>query len=223
MKFKKPKLVCYDWDNTLVNTLPVTLISMNLLYKKYGIKELTAEDVYKINGYSFEQVFVSTFGQQDARAVQDEYQVIYNSCADNMLQPINGSLDTVRMFADNDIPQCVISNKPGNIVREEAKRFGFAKYFKMIIGPNDSGFAKPDARMFEPVKQNIEFKDKWHYPDKLWFFGDADADLEFAKNINARLFFLGDKQLVKNFPTDQLVMIKDHYEVNQHLEFIEEE
>ncbi len=222
MIFNKPKLVCYDWDNTLVNTLPVTLISMNLLYKKYNLPELSVEDIYKINGYSFEEVFVAAFGKEYAASVQEEYQVIYNNIANNMLQPMNYSIDTLRFFKKNNIPQCVISNKPGYIVREEAEKFGFDKYFEIIIGPSDSGFAKPDIRMFEPVKNKIEFKDIWHHPDKLWFFGDAEADLQFAKVINARLFFLGDKQLVKDFPTDQLVIISSHSEID-NLEFSSKE
>ncbi|MBQ7552240.1 MAG: HAD family hydrolase [Rickettsiales bacterium] len=221
MKFKKPKLVCYDWDNTLVNTVPVTLISMNMLYKKYNLPELSVEDIYKINGYSFEQVFVATFGKKYSKNIQDEYQVIYNQVAENMLQPINGSLDTVKKIYNFGIKQVVISNKPGNIVRYEAEKFGYSKYFEIIIGPNDSGYAKPDIRMFNPIKETNLFKDKWFHPDKLWFFGDADADLNFAKVINARLFFLGDKKLVNNFPTDQLVMLNSHNDI-QKLEIIEE-
>ena len=214
MIFKKPKLVCYDWDNTLVNTLPVTLISMNLLYKKYNLNELSVEDIYKINGYSFEQVFIAAFGRELAGQVQDEYQIIYNNIADNMLQPMNYAVDTLRFFKNNNIPQCVISNKPGNIVRDEAERFGFSKFFDLIIGPNDSGFAKPDIKMFNPVKEKMNFKDNWLHPDRLWFFGDADADLQFAKVINARLFFLGDKKLVDNFPTNQLVLIASHNDIH---------
>lgn len=221
MKFKKPKLVCYDWDNTLVNTVPVTMISMNMLYKKYNLPELSIEDIYKINGYSFEQVFVATFGKQYAKSIQDEYQVIYNQVAENMLQPINGSLDTVKKIYNLGIKQVVISNKPGNIVRYEAEKFGYKKYFEMIVGPNDSGYAKPDIRMFNPVRESGLFKEKWFHPDKLWFFGDADADLNFAKVINARLFFLGDKKLINNFPTDQLVMLRSHDDIKK-LELLEE-
>ena len=221
MKFKKPKLVCYDWDNTLVNTLPVTLISMNMLYKKYNLPELSVEDIYKINGYSFEQVFIATFGKQYSRSIQDEYQVIYNQVAENMLQPINKSLDTVKKIYNFGVKQAVVSNKPSDIVRYEAEKFGYSKYFEMIIGPNDSGYAKPDIRMFNPIKDSNLFKDKWFHPDKLWFFGDADTDLNFAKAINARLFFLGDKKLINNFPTDQLVMLKSHNDI-QELEIIED-
>ena len=221
MEFKKPKVICYDWDNTLVNTLPVTLISMNLLYKKYGIPELVVDDVYKINGYSFEQVFVATFGKEQARKIQDEYQLIYNQYSQNMLQPLEGAKETIRFFHNEGIKQCVLSNKPGTIVREEAERFGFAKYFELIAGPDDTGAAKPDRAMFDIVEKNIEFKDKWHHPSKLWFFGDASVDAEFAKNINAHLFFFGDISLINNFPTDQLTMLKSRHEI-KHFTFEEE-
>lgn len=217
MIFKKPKLICYDWDNTLLGTAPITLLSMNEIYKKYGHKELTMEDIYKINGYDFSSVFKAEFGEKHAKEIQDEYQPIYNKIAEDRLMPIEGALETVKRFHKLGIPQCVISNKPSFIVKPEAKKFGFSKYFEMIIGPDNTGYAKPDIRMFNPVKEKLDFKDKYFAPDKLWFFGDADADLNFAKVINARLFFFGDKQLVKNFPLDNLVMLNNHSDTKKIL------
>ncbi len=221
MKFKKPKLVCYDWDNTLVDTMPVTLVSMNLLYERYKLPRLSIGDIVKINGYCFSDVFTAVFGRDDSKAVQEEYQAIYDNYAENMLQPIPHSIETVKMIHDFGIPQAVMSNKPGYIVRREAEKFHFAEYFEFIVGPDDSGFAKPDQRMFNPVYEKMEFKDRWHHPDKLWFFGDAEADVDYAKAINARLFFLGDTSLVHNFSTDQLVILKGHSDM-KNIEFYDE-
>ena len=218
MKFKKPKMVCYDWDNTLVNTFPITMVSMNELYKKYGLKELTVEDIFKINGYCFADVFTAVFGKENSEQIQEEYQMIYDNYAKNALQPISGALNTIKIMHEYEIKQVVISNKPSNIVKREAEEFGFAKYLSLIIGPNDTGYAKPDIRMFNPIYENFEFKEKWHHPDKLWFFGDAEADIDFAKNINARLFFLGDSSLVNNFPLDQLVLLSGHSDI-ENIEF----
>ena len=220
MKLKKPKLICYDRDNTLVNTMPITLISMNMLYKKYGIPELSVPDVVKINGYCFADVFTAQFGEKQSKAIQAEYQALYDNYAKDMLQPLAGAKETLKKFRDMGIPQVVMSNKPGDIVRREADGFYFNKYFDFIVGYTDSGFAKPDPRMFNPVYERMEFKEKWHNPDKLWFFGDAEADVDFARNINARLFFLGDSDLVKDFPHDQVVLLKAHSDV-QNIEFEE--
>ncbi len=73
--------------------------------------------------------------------------------------------------------------------------------------------------MFNPVYEKIEFKETWHQPDKLWFFGDAEADVDFARNINARLFFLGDSSFVDDFPANQLVLLSCHKDV-QNIELI---
>ena len=198
--------------------MPVTLVSMNLLYERYKLPKLSIKDIIKINGYCFSDVFTAIFGKHNSKAVQEEYQSIYDNYAKNMLQPMPNSIETVKMMHNFGISQVVMSNKPGYIVRREAERFGFTEYFEFIVGADDSGFAKPDPRMFNPVYEKIEFKDKWHHPDKLWFFGDAEADIEYAKAINARLFFLGDATLVRNFSTDQLVLLKDHSEI-KNIEF----
>ncbi len=218
LKLKKPKLICYDWDNTLVNTNPVTLKSMNELYKKYNLPELTMVDVIKINGYCFSDVFEAQF-KKNSEAIQAEYQVLYNNYSKDFLQPLPGAKETLSKFHDLGIKQCVMSNKPGDIVRREAERFNFAKYFDFIIGYTDSGYPKPDPMMFNPVYEKIEFKETWHQPDKLWFFGDAEADVDFARNINARLFFLGDSSFVDDFPANQLVLLSCHKDV-QNIELI---
>lgn len=217
--FKKPKLICYDWDNTLIDTQPVTLMSMNMLYKKYNLPELTLLDVVRINGYCFSDVFDAQFGKKNSAAIQAEYQSLYDTCAKDILRPLTGAKETLKMFHEIGIKQCVMSNKPGDIVRSEAEKFNFAKYFDFIVGYTDSGYAKPDSRMFNPVYEKMDFKEKWQHPEKLWFFGDASADIEFAKNINARLFFLGDSSLTNNFPTDQLVLLKSHSDLKD-LKFI---
>ena len=218
MKFRKPKLVCYDWDNTLVDTQPVTLVSMNMLYKQYGKPELTVPDIVRINGYYFADVFTATFGKEMTKQIQAEYQLLYDNYAKDMLQPIQGALDTVKKIHEAGIKQIVISNKPSNIVRREAEKFYFSKYFDLIVGPTDCNSTKPHIEVFNYVKTQIEFKEKWHHPDKLWFFGDAGVDMEFAKQINARLFFLGSSSIVENFPTNHLVLLKSHHQL-QSLEF----
>ena len=219
MELRKLKLICYDWDKNLVNTQPVTLVSMNMLYKKYNLPELTIPDIIRINGYCFQDVFIAQFGKQNAPAIQAEYQALYDNYAQDMLQPLIGAKETLKKFHEAGIKQCVMSNKPGYIVRREADKFYFTKYFDFIVGYTDSGYAKPDPRMFDPVYEKMEFKEKWHHPDKLWFFGDAEADVEFAKNINARLFFLGDSSLVDNFPLDQLELLRSHQDI-QDITFI---
>ena len=219
LRLKKPKLICYDWDNTIVNTQPVTFVTMNMLYKKYNLPPLTLSDIVKINGYCFGDVFTAQFGKKNSKAIQEEYQVLYDNYAKDVLQPLQNAKDTLSRMRDEKIKQCVMSNKPGNIVRTEADRFYFTKYFDFIVGYTDSGYAKPDPRMFNPVYQKMTFKEKWQNPDQLWFFGDAKADVEFARNINARLFFLGDSELVYDFPFDQLVLLRSHADLKD-IEFI---
>lgn len=222
MKFKKPKLICYDWDNTIVNTNPITLKALNLLYSKYGMPELTMTDIIRINGYYFADMFTAIFGKKNTLAIQQEYQSIYDNYAKCMLQPLVGAVETIKMMNDFGIKQVVISNKPSYIVKREAEAFHVLKYFELIIGPTDSGYAKPDPRMFDPVYEKVEFKDKWFHPNKLWFFGDALVDAEFAKAINARLFFLGDPALINDFPLDQLVPLNAHSDL-KNLEFEQKE
>ncbi len=44
--------------------------------------------------------------------------------------------------------------------------------------------------MFHYALAQVDAKLESQTPDKLWFFGDSMIDLEFARNINARLIFL---------------------------------
>lgn len=189
MLLAKPQVICFDWDNTLVNTNPITLESLNELFKKKNKPLITFEDLEIINGYNFEDYFKSVFGDEYS-SVMSEYRDIYEKHS-KKLDLLPGAIDTIKRLHQLNVPMLIISNKYGNLVRAEAEKFGVINYFKAIVGPDDASYAKPDIRMFEYAMRITGLENIPGGPDSRWFFGDSIVDIAFARVIYSGLFFLG--------------------------------
>ena len=80
----------------------------------------------------------------------------------------------------------IISNKDGNLLRKECKSLGWNKYFKIIIGANDAKEDKPSKYPFLLALKKISKKPS----KKIWYVGDSDIDIIFAKRMECFSIFL---------------------------------
>lgn len=195
MFYAKPKLICYDFDETLVSSKEVYKKSLNLLCEKYGIRKRTDEEMDIINKACFKDVLSALFGEENEQNIHQEYEFGYAMYSRQLCHPIFGSFEFVQTSKENGILQAIISNKPNNIVEQEVDRIGFGKYIDVVIG-SSYGFKKPDKEILDIIVEKLNI-DK-QVLDTIWMFGDSIPDVEFAKNINAKMFFVGDKNLLSN-------------------------
>jgi phosphoglycolate phosphatase len=206
-----PKLICYDWDNTLVDTNPISILSLNSLFEKYNLPLLKQEDMAVINGYNFDEWLHSLFSSyqpEKLKAIKAEYAEIYSDFSKD-LKPLESALDTIKTISEYKIPQIIISNKFGSLVRQEAIKFGFADYFSLIIGPDDAKYAKPDKKMFDFAIQKLSIQDNFTNND-LWFFGDSTVDFYFSQNINAKLIFLNNLPDTVEYNPENVIFLQSH-------------
>ncbi len=195
MFYTKPKLICYDFDETLVSSNEVYKKSLNLLCEKYGIRQRTDKEMNIINKASFKDVLSALFGEENEKNIHQEYEFGYTMYSRQLCHPIFGSFEFVQNSKANGILQAIISNKPNNIVETEVDRIGFSKYIDVVIG-SSYGYKKPAKEIFDIIVEKLDI-DK-QILDKIWMFGDSVPDIEFAKNINAKMFFVGDQNILSN-------------------------
>ena len=78
----------------------------------------------------------------------------------------------------------VISNKDSDLLRKEINKLGWKKYFQVLVGANEAKKDKPSKFPFLLALKKISLK-----PNKnIWYVGDNDIDVEFAKKINVYQF-----------------------------------
>jgi phosphoglycolate phosphatase-like HAD superfamily hydrolase len=136
-----------------------------------------------------------------------------------MLKPLPNAIETVSYIHNLGIRQVVISNKSSDMIREEAARMGFSPYIEHFFGLNDFGVAKPDPRFFDSVVERISFDKSNLNSENLIFFGDSSVDINFAKNINAKLIFVGPDYILKNSGYNNSIFAGNHTNLLNAVEF----
>jgi HAD superfamily hydrolase (TIGR01509 family) len=95
-----------------------------------------------------------------------------------------GTFEALEAFKSAGYKLAIVSNAEGQ-VEADAKRFGLAKYFDVIIDSHIVGVAKPDPRIFRIALERLGVG-----PDEARFAGDIySIDVEGARaaGIEARL------------------------------------
>ena len=89
------------------------------------------------------------------------------------------------------------------MLRKEINKLGWKKYFKILVGANDAKKDKPSKYPFLLALKKISLK-----PNKnIWYVGDNEIDVEFAKKNKCLSIFIENNmfkkknEAVRNFIT----------------------
>ncbi len=173
----RPRAVLFDWDNTLVETWPAIHEALTRTFLAYDMAPWTLDEVKQRVRKSMRESFPPLFGDR-----WEEAGAFFNqSFAEihlEQLQPIDGAADMLVALRDEGLSLGVVSNKSGNLLREEASYLGWSGFFAHIIGAFDAESDKPAP---DPVHMALAGTGVACGPE-VWFAGDTDVDLECAVN-----------------------------------------
>jgi len=144
------KLVIFDLDGTLVDSLAEVTAAINYARSVFGLPQFAEYEVKKILGSGrrlIEKAFpgISAEGLQWAHALYLSYSKIHVSTS-TRLYP--GVVDTLTGLKRKGVFMAIISNKNSLLSRKLLSRLGIDTYFSIIIGPDSLPFHKPSP---EPI------------------------------------------------------------------------
>ena len=173
----RPRAIIFDWDNTLVETWPAIHEALERTFAHFGMTPWTLDEVKQRVRQSMRESFPPLFGErwEEAGAL---FKQSFAEIHLERLQPLDGATDMLAALAGDGIYLGVVSNKSGDLLREEATFLGWDRYFGKIIGAFDAERDKPAP---DPVHMALAGSGLECGPD-VWFAGDTDIDLECAAN-----------------------------------------
>jgi phosphoglycolate phosphatase len=79
---KLPKVILFDWDNTLVDTAPLVLQSLNHTFTQLGLPVWSEEEARERGQHSGREAFPTLFGEQwqKAQYIFYEYYDTHQRC-----------------------------------------------------------------------------------------------------------------------------------------------
>lgn len=213
------KIVIFDLDGTLLNTLDDLADSTNYALSKFGYPTRTIEEVRQFVGNGVAKLIEraipdgknnSNFEKCLSIFKENYAQNMYNKTA-----PYNGIIEMLSNLKSKGIKIAVVSNKFDLAVKELCKKY-FEGFIDFAAGENEAqGIKKkpaPDTVL--SVLRKFSFS-----PEDAIYVGDSDVDIMTAKNskmpcISVTWGFRDEKFLLKSGAT---ILINAPSEIYNHL------
>ena len=186
----KCKVVIFDLDGTLINSLPDLADSANDTMIRYGFPTHTIEEYFNFAGDG-QRTFIERALPQDKNfddtfvtEMVDYYNERCQVRSLNKTEIYDGVLEMIQKLQSLKIPLNVCSNKPHEAVINIVEKLFPKNIFDSILGAQKNLPVKPNPAM--PLKliekYNVETKE-------VAFLGDTAFDMQTA--VNAKMIGVG--------------------------------
>ena len=183
-----PNAILFDWDNTLVNNWDPIFFSYNETLKQLGLKKQSNKETLKNAKYSLRETFPKIF-KKDWKIAKEVFYKSFKKIHLKKIKPFPGVENLLKKINKKKIPCGVISNKDGVLLRKEINKLGWKKYFDVLVGANEAKKDKPSKFPLLLALKKISLKPN----KKIWYVGDNEIDIEFAKRNKCYSIFVENK------------------------------
>jgi phosphoglycolate phosphatase len=166
---KKPKLVIFDYDNTLVDSWPQDFKASNAALKALGLQEMEVTEMLMHPHVPAVKAIVEKSGLSYG-CVKETYNRIYEQMHETLAPPLPGAESLLQFLKAKDITTAVISNKEHDLLHKTLERNGWAKYFHTAYGASPNKPYKPDPNVIDEIIKDLP---KALSRTDIFFVGDA--------------------------------------------------
>lgn len=196
------KIVVFDLDGTLVNSLVDLGVATNEGLKKAGLPVQPIENYNHFVGNGREMLVKRAMGDKcDNKElfdiVMDEFNSYYSAHSNDNTAEYKGCTELLDALAKNKIMTAVLSNKPDEFVGGILSKVFPNHKFTEAWGNKKEYKCKPDGEALNAIlaKHNVE-------REKCVYIGDSDVDVFTAQNAGVKMLgvewgFRGRKELLE--------------------------
>lgn len=176
------KLIIFDLDGTLVNSIKDIANSLNYATEPYGIAPKTSEEVALLVGEGITKVIERVLGDEKLRHRDDvvkRFLEFYSEhIADNTF-PYPGVRETLETL--NGFRKAVISNKREALSIKVLETLELLRFFELVIGSDSTAEKKPS-----PVPVLHVISTMGLAPEDSIMVGDSDLDIAAGKGAGVK-------------------------------------
>lgn len=183
---KKPDAILFDWDGTLIDSLPALHSYYNHVLGLYGLPLLTMDDAKKNIRKSAREVFPDIFGNQADEAL-DHYFAYVRKTHLSHLREIVGATDFIHTLYDFKIPMGVVSNKRDEFLQREVALMPWGDKISLSMGAGIAVHDKPAPDPLLLAAQKLGLDAVAHH---IWYVGDTETDMQAAVAANFQPIFI---------------------------------
>lgn len=183
----KMKLVIFDMDGTIVNTIDSLSKAANLALQEYGFEKHNRKFYISVIGYGVRHFITESIPKEqriDKDLVDDvceRYLKYYKEYWDYNIHEYEGIHDLMLTLKSKKIKLAINTNKPHHIAEKVYERFYNEELISEMIGSGDIYEKKPSPQGVNHILNSLNI-----LPEECLYVGDSGVDIETAKKANIK-------------------------------------
>lgn len=180
MFLKEKKLLIFDLDGTLINSIPDLVLAINKMLDRLSVGPIPPEIVRKFIGDGAKALVVKTLHHIYKDDISNEFLEIAlpmfmnsykaNPCEKTVLY--RGVKETLQYLKDKGYKMVICTNKPIDFVEPILEKLDIKKYFDQWIGENSLDEKKPSGLPLIHLAKESNIK-----IDNCLMIGDSKNDI----------------------------------------------
>lgn len=175
--------VVFDLDGTLVDSAPDLIATLNAVFRRQGVPEVTFEEGCRMIGSGIKRLIERgltlhgrNFTPADLDALYGDYLAYYADHIADLSRPYPGVAKALDALAHRNFRLAVCTNKPELLARRLLDTFSLTERFAAIAGPDTFAVQKPDPEIFRRVVRAVGGD-----PARAVMVGDSETDIATAR------------------------------------------
>jgi phosphoglycolate phosphatase len=186
LDFKNKELIIFDFDGTLINSIPDLALATNKMLTHYSLPNLSEEQITPFIGNGAKplvrRALENTMKEKEITVAFFEeafeyYVMAYRgvTCEKTYLYP--GVLKTLKYLKEEDYKMSICTNKPFRFIEPILEKLSIKSFFGEWIGEDSLAEKKPSALPLLHLAGNVNMD-----IDKCVMIGDSKNDILAAQN-----------------------------------------
>ena len=178
---KDIKLLIFDFDGTLADTLPHLINCIQKCIDKYNLRQFTKEDVHEYNGGVLGNI-LKLLGAKDKQVPEiKKYfaSIFLDNIADIYLY--DNVSQTLKDLKQKGYTLAVATNRGSETIIPLLKSLGILSEFEMIISESEVENKKPNPDMINLILNKLNYSE-----NETLILGDTKFDILMSQNANCK-------------------------------------
>lgn len=171
------KMIIFDLDGTILNTIEDLCASCNAAFLKYDIKPIDVPTTMKHLGHGIRHLVYETSGHSLLiEELLSTFKKYYAAHYNDYTKPYEGIISLLDWCLAQSIQIGVLTNKVEDIALKLCSAH-FGSRFQFVYGEKEGRKRKPDPTFL------LELIDSYHLKkDEVIYIGDSEVDIETCNN-----------------------------------------
>lgn len=181
LSLKKPRLIIFDYDNTLVDSWPQDFETSNEVFKALGLPPMDVFEMLQQPHTPAVAAIVEKTGLPYDK-VKATYNTVYNAIHRIIAAPLPGAHALLEWIKEMGMLAVVISNKEHDLLEDTVEKVGWSKHFDKAYGARKNKPHKPDPWVVDEIIKDLP---RSISKEEILFVGDAlSTDIACALQAN---------------------------------------